>query len=223
MQFSNNERLVLSRRSMLRSIAVSMFVGVCAAPSAALGQDRFGGVFRRTAAPIRYRAPRIPTRPPRVRRITPTSPPAIVTAHKARVARSVNALTVSANTARTHLRAALNTGKFKTKSGGAWNAHHVIPLKLRGHPTIAKAAQGGLNINSKSNGLRIPATRHKEIHSRLNNSHNQAQVQSLLDNLQKTRPHYTNVQVATVVRNNIRMWKYDTMKMEPLMKQFNAS
>ena len=178
---------------------------------------------------IRYRMPRLPRRPPRVWRPTNTVARGLsgraVAAMRIRINEARKALTVSDTAARAQLRKSLSapskTFKNIKKSGEQWDAHHVIQWEHRKHPTLAKAADGGFNINRIENGIRIPQTLHKKVHSQMNNSSNRQAVKDLLNGLQKNRPNYTPAQTATVLRNHARQWKYDIMRADPLLERFN--
>jgi len=205
---SMNRRSVLGR---LSALAVAIGVGAVATPSTAYARFR-----------IKYRPARVP-KPHRAPRVTvaPRTNTRAYTARVSQIDRSMRALKVTGGTARTQMRNALANGAKNLRLGRDWNAHHVIHWKQRTHPTMIKAARGGFNINGPENGLRIPTKLHKQVHSAANDKKNIAQINKLMDDLHKTRPHYAAAQTATVVRNHARMWKYDTMGKEPLLQQFN--
>ncbi len=215
----NSKPQTLGRRALLKwltgtSAAIALgVIGAIAIPDARAS---------RFIRPIRYRAPRLPRRPPRVwSPVRAGAGKTATTAMQASVARAQAALTVTSGTARTQLRNALSTSGKSLKHGRSWNAHHVLNWEFRKHPTLAKAAKGGFNINGVENGLRIPQRSHKLVHSQVNNSANRQAVTKLLDDLKVRRPHYTPAQTATVVRNHVRLWKYDVIKTDPLLTQFN--
>lgn len=183
----------------------------------------------RLRIPIKYRPPRLPVRAPRIRSLprgggrgVSRLPPSAESLFQSRIQSARRALTVTDGTARAQLRNALSLSGNRLKLGRDWNAHHVVYWEFRQHPTLIKAAKGGFNISGIENGIRIPQKLHKNIHSSMNNSENRKAISKLLDDLQFKRPNYTPQQTATVLSNHARMWKYDTIKTDPLMKQFNS-
>jgi HNH/ENDO VII superfamily nuclease len=160
---------------LMSTMVVIIASGVQSSPATAAGGGKAAAMLR-----FRYSAPRLPVRAPIAR--------AVASLPRAREA-GLAALAVSPSAARSQLRRALSNGPGM-RIGRAWNAHHVVPLEFRSHPTIAKAARGGFNMNGASNGLRIPLSQHQRLHSAINDSHNRQAVVKLLDDLQQTRAHY---------------------------------
>lgn len=212
---------LMPRRKFLHTIgafclgAVSGLGAIAVAPREAEALPRVPPVPR---IPV-YRPPRIPARPPRPAPVAVR--PRTVPVVKQRINSAMKALTVTDSTARRQLRNNLSTGVKKKKLGHSWQAHHVIYWDFRSHPTMAKAARGGFNMNDIGNGIRIPRTTHQNVHSALNDPKNRSTIQTLLEDMHTKHAYYTPEQTATVVRNHVRMWKYDIIGKDPLMQTFN--
>ncbi|MEM8500182.1 MAG: hypothetical protein AAF542_19345 [Pseudomonadota bacterium] len=212
-----------NRRSFLKQVLVvfssaSLGSGMATAPSNAYARIPFRAPKPKPRAPISYKSRPIPARAPKVR-----VPKYSTTTHKVAIQRKIDrakaALNVHGNTARSQLRNALANGGKKYKMGRDWNAHHMIYWRHRDHDTIKKAAKGGYNVNGVENGLRIPKSTHKNIH--FADVNNDKAITKLLDDLHSKRSYFTPQQTATVVRNHVRMWKYDAIKQRPLIATFN--
>lgn len=211
-----NSTKTYSRRDFIKSLAVTSVVCVLGASASIMSTP----VDAKLGRLIRYRTPRIPRTPPRIR-LSARQTQGVALAQKRYISKARSALTVSPSTARTQIRNSLNLAAKRYKLGRSWNAHHVVYWDFRKHQTMRKAAKGGFNINGVENGLRIPKSVHKDVHSQLNDASNRKQIRRLLDELETNKKHYTPAQTATVLRNNVRDWKYDVMQMQPLMKGFN--
>ena len=103
-------------------------------------------------------------------------------------------LTVSADVARARLRSALGLAR-----GNADEAHHLIPLGLRDHDIVQRAARGGFNFNGIDNGVAMSFDRHRGVNIFHHNKYNDA-IRSRLERELLNNPNMTDAQAADFLR-----------------------
>jgi hypothetical protein len=99
-------------------------------------------------------------------------------------------LTKGSDDARRSLRKALGLGR-----GNANEAHHIIPLGLKNHEIVQRAARGGFNFNGVENGVEMSFNRHRGVNIFHHNKYNNA-VKSALDAQLRINPSMTDAQAA---------------------------
>lgn len=63
------------------------------------------------------------------------------------------------STSQRRFRAALGVKPFENA-----RAHHIVPVELRAHPIVQRAAKGGFNINGRHNGVWLSKVKHPSNH-----------------------------------------------------------
>lgn len=99
-------------------------------------------------------------------------------------------LTVSDDIARSRLRSALGLVR-----GDADEAHHLLPVGLRDHPIVERAARSGFNFNGDVNGMPLSFDRHRGVNIFHHDMYNAARRRRLDLELART-PNMTDAEAA---------------------------
>ncbi|MDP1563492.1 MAG: AHH domain-containing protein [Pirellulaceae bacterium] len=110
------------------------------------------------------------------------------------VASFADELTISGDLARARLRSALGLAR-----GNADEAHHLIPVGLRDHDVVQRAARGGFNFNGVDNGVAMSFDRHRGVNIFHHNKYNDA-IRSRLERELLSNPSMTDAQAADFLR-----------------------
>ncbi len=111
-----------------------------------------------------------------------------------RIANFSDELTTSGDLARARLRSALGLAR-----GNADEAHHLIPVGLRDHDVVERAARSGFNFNGAENGAAMTFDRHRGVNIFHHNKYNNA-IRSRLDRELLNSPIMTDAQAAAFLR-----------------------
>ena len=104
-------------------------------------------------------------------------------------------LRICGDLARARLRSALGLVR-----GSADEAHHLIPVGLRDHDVVQRAARGGFNFNGVDNGVAMTFDRHRGVNIFHHNKYNEA-IRSRLERELLGTPNMTDAQAADFLRS----------------------
>lgn len=83
-------------------------------------------------------------------------------------------------------------------TSGEDRAHHIIPLEMRDHELVRRAARGGFDINGTKNGIGLHDSVHNGSHGKFNSA-----VRNRLDRILEGNPNISEGDAARAIQNYV--------------------